>query len=61
MKLSRYLTIYFYLFFLLKEQIFRDSMFGNTLHEVMDLQKERFPERQLPWIQVTLSEQVTFS
>lgn len=36
-------------------------MFGNTLYEVMDLQKERFPERQLPWIQVTLSEQARFT
>lgn len=33
-------------------------MFGNTLQEVMELQKERFPDRQLPWVQVTLSEQV---
>ncbi|XP_041788238.1 uncharacterized protein LOC121603496 isoform X5 [Anopheles merus] len=41
-----------------REQIFRDSMFGNTLSEVMELQKERFPDRQLPWIQTTLSEQV---
>lgn len=35
-------------------------MYGNTLDEVMHLQKERFPDRQLPWIQVTLSEQVLF-
>ncbi|XP_035781604.1 hornerin-like isoform X3 [Anopheles albimanus] len=41
-----------------REQIFRDSMFGNTLQEVMELQKERFPDRKLPWIQTTLSEQV---
>lgn len=33
-------------------------MFGNTLDEVMDLQKERFPYRKLPWIQVTLTQQV---
>lgn len=33
-------------------------MFGNTLAEVMNLQRERFPESQLPWIQVTLSDQV---
>lgn len=39
-------------------QIFRDSMFGNTLEEVMLLQRERFPNRQLPWVQVMLSEQV---
>ncbi|KAJ8732179.1 hypothetical protein PYW08_014909 [Mythimna loreyi] len=39
-------------------QIFRQSMFGNTLSEVMALQKERFPNRQLPWVQVALSQQV---
>lgn len=39
-------------------QIFRQSMFGNTLSEVMTLQKERFPNRQLPWVQVALSQQV---
>ncbi|CAH2075147.1 unnamed protein product, partial [Iphiclides podalirius] len=39
-------------------QIFRQSMFGNTLAEVMALQKERFPNRQLPWVQVALSQQV---
>ncbi|KAJ0180022.1 hypothetical protein K1T71_004613 [Dendrolimus kikuchii] len=39
-------------------QIFRQSMFGNTLSEVMSLQKERFPNRQLPWVQVALSQQV---
>ncbi|XP_023714791.1 filaggrin isoform X3 [Cryptotermes secundus] len=39
-------------------QIFRPSMFGNTLLEVMALQKERFPHRKLPWVQSTLSEEV---
>ena len=39
-------------------QIFLDSMFGNTLEEVMQLQRERFPNRQLPWLQTMLSEQV---
>ncbi|GBP32909.1 Rho GTPase-activating protein 39 [Eumeta japonica] len=39
-------------------QIFRQSMFGNTLSEVMALQKERFPNRQLPWVQVALSQQI---
>lgn len=34
-------------------------MFSNTLEEVMELQKDRFPHRKLPWIQVTLSQQVT--
>lgn len=45
--------------YLLKQiQIFRTSMFGNTLSEVMVLQKDRFPNRQLPWVQVALSQQV---
>lgn len=43
-----------------QEQIFRNSMFGNTLEEVMDLQKDKFPYKQLPWIQVTLTEQVKY-
>lgn len=33
-------------------------MFGNTLEEVMHLQKERFPDRRLPWVQTILSEEV---
>lgn len=33
-------------------------MFGNTLDEVIELQKDRFPYRKLPWIQVVLSQQV---
>lgn len=36
-------------------------MFGNTLDEVMELQKDRFPYRKLPWIQVTLSKQVGYN
>lgn len=39
-------------------QIFNPSMFGNGLDEVMIIQRERFPERKLPWIQTTLSEMV---
>ncbi|CAO1428475.1 unnamed protein product [Diamesa hyperborea] len=41
-----------------REQIFRDSMFGNTLTEIMELQKDIFPDKKLPWIQLTLSEQI---
>ncbi|XP_076347242.1 rho GTPase-activating protein 39-like isoform X2 [Tachypleus tridentatus] len=41
-----------------RAQIFRASMFGNTLEEVMALQKDRYPSRSLPWIQTTLSESV---
>lgn len=33
-------------------------MFGNTLEEVMAIQKELYPHRKLPWIQTTLSEEV---
>uniref|UniRef100_A0A8D8VTW1 Rho GTPase-activating protein 39 n=1 Tax=Cacopsylla melanoneura TaxID=428564 RepID=A0A8D8VTW1_9HEMI len=39
-------------------QIFRPSMFGGTLAEVMSLQRDKFPHHRLPWIQTTLSEQV---
>ncbi|XP_050536815.1 uncharacterized protein LOC126902995 isoform X2 [Daktulosphaira vitifoliae] len=37
-------------------QIFRPSLFGNTIIEVIDLQKERFPHHKLPWVQTTLSD-----
>lgn len=33
-------------------------MFGATLSEVMALQRDRFPHRELPWIQTTLTRQV---
>lgn len=33
-------------------------MFGATLDEVMAMQRTRFPERRLPWIQTILSEEV---
>ncbi|XP_023231837.1 rho GTPase-activating protein 39-like [Centruroides sculpturatus] len=39
-------------------QIFRPSMFGNTLEEVMALQKIKYHDRRLPWIQTALSEAV---
>ncbi|CAL4096762.1 unnamed protein product, partial [Meganyctiphanes norvegica] len=38
--------------------IFRASMFGGTLEEVMLLQRDRYPHRRLPWVQTTLSEEV---
>ncbi|KAM9761508.1 LOW QUALITY PROTEIN: rho GTPase-activating protein 39 [Menidia menidia] len=38
--------------------IFSPSMFGSSLEEVMALQQERYPERQLPWVQTRLSEEV---
>ncbi|XP_072567344.1 rho GTPase-activating protein 39-like isoform X1 [Paramormyrops kingsleyae] len=38
--------------------IFSPSMFGSTLAEVMALQRERYPDRQLPWVQTRLSEEV---
>lgn len=33
-------------------------MFGSTLEEILALQCERFPDRKLPWLQTTLSEEV---
>jgi hypothetical protein len=33
-------------------------MFGNTLDEIMLAQQDKFPQRQLPWIQTTLCEMV---
>lgn len=33
-------------------------MFGSSLDDVMLLQKDKFPDRKLPWIQTTLSEEV---
>ena len=39
-------------------QIFRPSMFGGTLDEAMAIQRDRFPQRRLPWILTTLAEQV---
>lgn len=41
-----------------KNAVFSPSMFGSSLEEVMALQKERYPDRQLPWVQTRLSEEV---
>lgn len=38
--------------------LFRPSMFGSTLQEIMLMQKERYPDNKLPWVQTTLSEEV---
>ena len=37
---------------------FHPSMFGNTLEDAMELQKERFPDRQLPWIVTALCDKM---
>ena len=39
-------------------QIFRPSMFGGTLNETMEIQRDRFPHRRLPWILTSLADQV---
>ena len=39
-------------------QIFRPSMFGGTLLETLNIQKDKFPNRRLPWILTTLTEQI---
>lgn len=41
-----------------KKSVFSPSMFGSSLDDVMLLQKDKFPDRKLPWIQTTLSEEV---
>ncbi|KAM3619112.1 uncharacterized protein V6R79_003181 [Siganus canaliculatus] len=41
-----------------RNAIFSPSMFGSSLEEVMALQKERYPDYQLPWVQTRLSEEV---
>ncbi len=33
-------------------------MFGSALEDVLLMQKDRYPDRKLPWIQVMLSEEV---
>ena len=44
--------------FFFQKSIFNPSMFGSTLEEILDLQKDRFPEKKLPWLQTTLSEEI---
>lgn len=41
-----------------RNAVFSPSMFGSSLEEVMALQTERYPDRQLPWVQTRLSEEV---
>nr|XP_046209445.1 rho GTPase-activating protein 39-like isoform X2 [Oncorhynchus gorbuscha] len=41
-----------------RNAIFSPSMFGSSLEDVMSLQKERYPDSQLPWVQTRLSEEV---
>ncbi|XP_067654660.1 rho GTPase-activating protein 39-like isoform X1 [Haliotis asinina] len=41
-----------------KKSIFHPSMFGSSLDDVLLMQKDRYPERTLPWIQTILSEEV---
>ncbi|BFZ15531.1 hypothetical protein BsWGS_18569 [Bradybaena similaris] len=41
-----------------KTTIFSPTMFGNMLEDIMLLQKDRYPDRQLPWIQTVLCEEI---
>jgi hypothetical protein len=34
-------------------------MFGGTLTETMEIQRDRFPQRRLPWILTALADQVS--
>ena len=33
-------------------------MFGNTLEDIMEMQRQAYPELRLPWILTTLTESV---
>lgn len=41
-----------------KSTILNPSLFGATLDEIMLVQRRKYPQLQLPWIQTTLSEAV---
>ncbi|KAM8810569.1 rho GTPase-activating protein 39 [Eudromia elegans] len=41
-----------------KNAVFNPSMFGSSLQDIIGMQKERYPDRQLPWVQTRLSEEV---
>ncbi|XP_032896895.1 rho GTPase-activating protein 39 isoform X4 [Amblyraja radiata] len=38
--------------------VFCPSMFGSSLEEIMNMQSDHHPDRQLPWVQAMLSEEV---
>lgn len=37
-----------------RSKIFKPSMFGTSLEELMEMQSTRFPDLKIPWIQRTL-------
>ena len=37
-----------------KRHIYQPSMFGVSMHDLIDLQKDKFPELEIPWIQVRI-------
>ncbi|XP_048464369.1 rho GTPase-activating protein 39 [Rhincodon typus] len=41
-----------------KNAILTPSMFGSSLEEIMERQRERYPEKKLPWVQTQLSNKV---
>ncbi|XP_063816223.1 rho GTPase-activating protein 39-like isoform X1 [Pseudophryne corroboree] len=41
-----------------KDAILTPSLFGSSLEEIMERQKEVYPDRRLPWVQTQLSQQV---
>ncbi|XP_072007137.1 rho GTPase-activating protein 39 isoform X1 [Engystomops pustulosus] len=41
-----------------RNAVFSPSMFSSSLQEIMNMQKEKYPDRQLPWVQTRLSEEV---
>ncbi|XP_040293941.1 rho GTPase-activating protein 39-like isoform X2 [Bufo bufo] len=41
-----------------RQAILTPSLFGSSLEEIMERQKEVYPDRRLPWVQTQLSQQV---
>ncbi|CAB4061029.1 ARHGAP39 [Lepeophtheirus salmonis] len=38
--------------------LFKPSMFGGTLEETLEMQRDRFPHKKIPWILTTLAQQI---
>ena len=59
-KMHFHSLFHLFLFLLLSQGLasLRGSHFGGSLDDVMGMQKKRYPDRKLPWIQTTLSEEV---
>ncbi|OCT75126.1 hypothetical protein XELAEV_18034117mg [Xenopus laevis] len=41
-----------------RNAVFSPSMFSSGLQDIMSMQRDKYPDRQLPWVQTRLSEEV---